>query len=593
MVTLIANQLDSNYSQTHINNFYTQAKKLIREPFDFIVFTTPEEMELLETTKKREGYIDGITFHVPKYGKDWIEIDLIRCTARAGRSFFITPNVILNDPKTIFNYRPSGGIEKLILEDGNLCYFIHRNEKVEKIINKWNEMEDSIVFDNHEFEHAFFSNVIEDFTFLQNTNKTYPEKTEGNIVALPYWYIDYTDEQLDLMYNRATDLYPYLPSQVQIEMINNNNEYLTLDQIKDSFSEDFIKKSKLKRIIFKGLEGEPTNNPEFTDICEYLGNHWGIGIDLNTTGETHDKYWWGTIGTLFRNAGNISMNIDTPEPSKKILENVALLVDIGCRVFWNFTHKTRSQMQLIDIPMYEDIHVDVWYDELDHLNGQHVWYEDAVYKMIKDQNKDTPFNLKNVELIESPVLLYEDDNDYLMTQQNLLLDDIFLKNNKIYSLHSKDVIKAKDKAKELGFTGFIYNNEIKPKAEPIKKEEKKEMPDYNLISLDTLQTVKQDDIYKERKVLFSKHIKCEGKVNNQFYLNATGNVFPCKNVALNIITANNSPEHKTELLYDWEKNNIDNHSLETIFTNNFYKGYFNNLLKLNPLILHNEQGGRC
>ena len=77
MVTLIANHLDSNYSQTHINNFYTQAKKLIQEPFEFIVFTTDDEMKLLETTKKKEGYIEGIQFHVPKYGKDWIEIDLM------------------------------------------------------------------------------------------------------------------------------------------------------------------------------------------------------------------------------------------------------------------------------------------------------------------------------------------------------------------------------------------------------------------------------------------------------------------------------------------------------------------------------------
>ena len=33
--------------------------------------------------------------------------------------------------------------------------------------------------------------------------------------------------------------------------------------------------------------------------------------------------------------------------------------------------------------------------------------------------------------------------------------------------------------------------------------------------------------------------------------------------------------------------------LEEIFTNDFYKGYFNNLLKLNPTIIHNEQGGIC
>ena len=128
---------------------------------------------------------------------------------------------------------------------------------------------------------------------------------------------------------------------------------------------------------------------------------------------------------------------------------------------------------------------------------------------------------------------------------------------------------------------------------PIEKEVKKEMPDYKLIELETLQTRKKDDIYKERKIKFSPHVKCEGKVNNQFYLSATGNVFPCKHVALNLITAHNSPEHKTELIICWDKNNISKYTLEEIFTNDFYKGYFNNLLKLNPIIIHNEQDGIC
>ena len=93
------------------------------------------------------------------------------------------------------------------------------------------------------------------------------------------------------------------------------------------------------------------------------------------------------------------------------------------------------------------------------------------------------------------------------------------------------------------------------------------MPDYKLIELETLQTRKKDDIYKERTIKFSPHVKCEGKVNNSFYLNSKGNVFPCKHVALNLTTANNSPEHKTELLYSWDKNNINEHTLEEIFTN--------------------------
>ena len=215
MVTLIANQLDSNYSQRHINAFYTQAKKLIVDPFDFIVFTNDDEMKLLETTQKKDGYIQGITFHVPKYGKDWLEIDIMQHTQPGDVSLFVTPNVILNNPKEFFNYKTKG-IDKLILEDGNFCYVCNRNEQVEKILTKWNELEDDMTFQNHSFTDAFYSNEVPEFSFIQNTNHNYPEKTEGDIVVLPYWYEDFKEEELKLSYNRETDLYPYLPERVEM-----------------------------------------------------------------------------------------------------------------------------------------------------------------------------------------------------------------------------------------------------------------------------------------------------------------------------------------------------------------------------------------
>ena len=95
MVTIIANQLDNNYSQVQINALYTQCKKLIEDPFDFVVFVQDDEMDLLMSTKKMDGYIEGIEFHVPKYGLDWLEIDLMRYTKPKSSSLFITPNTII------------------------------------------------------------------------------------------------------------------------------------------------------------------------------------------------------------------------------------------------------------------------------------------------------------------------------------------------------------------------------------------------------------------------------------------------------------------------------------------------------------------
>ena len=233
MVTIIANQLDSNYSQTQINAFYTQCKKLLVDPFVFYAFINDDENKILESTKQKDGYLQGINFHLPKYGKDWIEIDIMQHTQPGERSIFITPNVILNNPKSFFTYKTKG-IDKLYLEDGNLAFFCHRNEKVENILTKWDDMEDQMTFENHSFEGACYSNVVPELPFIQNTNHNYPEKTEGDIVVLPYWYEDFTKKQLELNYNRETDLYPWLPERVQMEVSDDEGNNLKVEQIRIS-----------------------------------------------------------------------------------------------------------------------------------------------------------------------------------------------------------------------------------------------------------------------------------------------------------------------------------------------------------------------
>lgn len=84
------------------------------------------------------------------------------------------------------------------------------------------------------------------------------------------------------------------------------------------------------------------------------------------------------------------------------------------------------------VPEYEGIHVDVWYDRLEHLAGQHIWIDDSVYRILRDQPEGSGFNLDNAKLVESPVLLYEDENKTLETIENLYAGDLILKSNKLY-----------------------------------------------------------------------------------------------------------------------------------------------------------------
>ena len=90
---------------------------------------------------------------------------------------------------------------------------------------------------------------------------------------------------------------------------------------------------------------------------------------------------------------------------------------------------------------FEGIHVDIWYEDLEHSAGQHVWHLNAVYKVKKDQKENTKFKKSNVKLIVDNVLLYKDKN---MTDANLVyakeltVGDLFLYDNQILSLHEDD-----------------------------------------------------------------------------------------------------------------------------------------------------------
>ena len=96
-------------------------------------------------------------------------------------------------------------------------------------------------------------------------------------------------------------------------------------------------------------------------------------------------------------------------------------------------------------PEFVGIHVDVWYKELDHLAGQHVWLNNVVYKLLKDHTADSDFNLNNAEIITSNVKLYEDENESLKFNKALHTGDMILKNNNLYSIEFAPRTVKKDR----------------------------------------------------------------------------------------------------------------------------------------------------
>ena len=94
--------------------------------------------------------------------------------------------------------------------------------------------------------------------------------------------------------------------------------------------------------------------------------------------------------------------------------------------------------QVILEPQYDGIHIDVWYDELLHLAGQHVWIDNNVYRLVQDQPANTKFNIKNVELVIADVKLYSDKNKELKLNRSIKIGDLILKNNNVFIYDSID-----------------------------------------------------------------------------------------------------------------------------------------------------------
>jgi len=119
-----------------------------------------------------------------------------------------------------------------------------------------------------------------------------------------------------------------------------------------------------------------------------------------------------------------------------------------------FNKYLKRDSYLYEIPKYSKnnivfkqeflgIHIDVWYNELEHFAGQYVWHEYSIYRILEDQPADTVFDLDNVELIVDQVKLYNDSNKYLNFDRTLKHGDLILDCNKIYSVHKDSTIIIK------------------------------------------------------------------------------------------------------------------------------------------------------
>jgi|TARA_B110000858_G_scaffold198434_1_gene264941 hypothetical protein len=121
----------------------------------------------------------------------------------------------------------------------------------------------------------------------------------------------------------------------------------------------------------------------------------------------------------------------------------------------------QNTYQNIDLKLqYEGITADVWYEEVEYLAGQHVWYKNNIYKAPKNVSKNTKFSEDKFELTINNVKLYSDKNKYLEYKE-LFTGDLVLADNRIYLVNYDGKINYVEQACVLAMSLKVLNPDTK------------------------------------------------------------------------------------------------------------------------------------
>ena len=188
-----------------------------------------------------------------------------------------------------------------------------------------------------------------------------------------------------------------------------------------------------------------------TDNSHHVFDEIYEGVDVNVWLK-EDSYSKGSF--VFYNNNIYKLLQDNTENEEFDLKNAVIFVEnVKLTTTTTFDHNISLET---NIPIYEGIHVDVWYKELSHKAGQHIWHNGTVYRLKKDQKANTNFKKSNTDIIVEDVILFEDENNMLKFDDPKIKGDKFLSFNKLYI---KDDYKI-DHNKTYGEVYFYSNNNV-------------------------------------------------------------------------------------------------------------------------------------
>jgi len=193
-------------------------------------------------------------------------------------------------------------------------------------------------------------------------------------------------------------------------------------------------------------------NPLYKFIKEYKG----IDVFIWKQGEKYNKgnFVW------FDNNVYI-LNVDVKAASS--LENISRIYikDVYIPDVPTPTHEINTGKMIVKEQQYVGVNVDVWYDDVEHYEGQHIFINNKVYKIKKNQRKGSKFRTNNATLVEKNVKLYDDENKDLEFE-NVDNYELFLDNNSLYMFVEKDSTTEFENYSTDRITQFYYtsNNNI-------------------------------------------------------------------------------------------------------------------------------------
>jgi len=121
--------------------------------------------------------------------------------------------------------------------------------------------------------------------------------------------------------------------------------YITLKQVKEWFSEDFIK--QLGLLTMCGNYGDSMTNPELIPILKYFRSvNPNIRLRMNTNASGRDQEFWQELGKLFKGNGELIFSVDGLEDTNwiyrkgthwdKIMVAMKSFISTGASAHWEF-----------------------------------------------------------------------------------------------------------------------------------------------------------------------------------------------------------------------------------------------------------------